>query len=46
MPQEDELPDDIKQLAFRNAIPVRHDPDFKNDMERLVKGLRKITNNK
>jgi TIR domain-containing protein len=39
MPAGDELPPSIKALAFRNAIPIRSDPDFHKDMKRLISGL-------
>ena len=39
MPDPDELPDGIKQLAFRNGLSVRSDPDFSADMERLALSL-------
>lgn len=39
MPTEGQLPDSIKLLAFRNGIPVRPDPDFRNDIKRLIKGI-------
>ena len=39
MPEAHELPESIRDLAFRNGIPVRADPDFHNDMERLKSGL-------
>jgi len=39
MPTEAQLPDSIKLLAFRNGIPVRPDPDFRNDIKRLIKGI-------
>lgn len=39
MPKEEELPTSIKDLAYRNGISVRHDPDFHNDMERLIRAL-------
>jgi len=42
MPAESDLPSDIASVAFRNAIPIRHDPDFHNDMNRLTKGIRDI----
>ena len=29
----------MSALARRNGIQVRYDPDFHNDMERLIKGL-------
>ena|SRR5688572_27420798 len=40
MPSEEELPAGLKQLAFRNAIDIRHDPDFHNDMNRLITALK------
>jgi len=39
MPADVQLPDSIKELAFRNGIPIRPDPDFHNDMDRLISGL-------
>lgn len=39
MPLEDDLPSEIKGLAFRNGIQIRPDPDFHNDMERLISAL-------
>lgn len=42
MPGEQDLPSDIKGLTFRNGIPVRSDPDFDNDITRLLLGLNKI----
>ncbi len=39
MPEEDDLPEALRALAFRNAAPVRSDPDFAGDMKRLIAGL-------
>lgn len=39
MPAQDELPDGLKPLGYRNAIKVRPDPDFPTDMARLVEAL-------
>ena len=39
MPVADELPAPLQALAYRNGIPVRPDPDFHNDMNRLLRGL-------
>jgi hypothetical protein len=36
MPRPDELPISIRELAFRNAIQVRDDPDFRRDMDELI----------
>jgi hypothetical protein len=47
MPVADKLPEDLKNLCYRNGVSVRPDPDFHNDMDRLINGLSKIeiTNN-
>lgn len=42
MPKESELPDSLKELSYRNGIPVRPDPDFHHDMERLMDGLEEM----
>ena len=39
MPVDVQLPDSIKDLAFRNGIAIRPDPDFHHDMDRLIAGL-------
>src|SRR5262249_19799012 len=42
MPAEGDLPDDLKGLVYRNGTPVRHDPDFHTDVDRVLKGLDKV----
>lgn len=44
MPSETDLPSDIKGLAYRNGIPIRSDPDFDNDITRLLSGLSRLSN--
>ena len=39
MPDEAVLPEELRELAYRNAIPVRPDPDFHKDVSRLIEGL-------
>lgn len=39
VPAAGDLPDDLKPLARRNGIRIRHDPDFHNDMSRLLSRL-------
>lgn len=46
MPEEKDLPPSLQELAFRNAINVRPDPDFKNDMNRLYDQLDKYVGNR
>lgn len=36
MPQPEDLPPDIRSLAFRNAISIRSDNSFKSDIEVLI----------
>ena len=42
MPQDKDLPEPLRPLAFRHAISVRADPDFHNDMERLCRALSSL----
>jgi hypothetical protein len=38
-PKAADLPESIRELAKRNGMPVRADPDFRSDCDRLIKGL-------
>ncbi len=39
MPKGYELPDSIRDLVLYNGVPVRPDPDFHSDMDRLINSL-------
>src|SRR5262249_27463589 len=39
MPPAESLPADLAPLAYRNALLVRADPDFRRDMDRVIKGI-------
>jgi hypothetical protein len=39
MPTGDELPGALETLAYRNGLPIRADPDFDRDIERLEQAL-------
>jgi hypothetical protein len=39
IPKADELPEDLKELALRNGMEVRH-ASFQDDMNRLIRGLK------
>ena len=39
IPSADQLPSDLQELSLRNGINVHHD-SFRNDMDRLVLGLK------
>jgi len=39
MPDDQDLPDDLKELHFRNALQVRTDPDFEEDLKRLMNAI-------
>jgi len=41
MPNADSLPEDLRPVAYLNAIKIRPDPDFRGDMERLSTQLAK-----
>lgn len=41
MPVAEELPTSMKELAYRNAVKVRTDPDFPHDMEILTRELKR-----
>jgi hypothetical protein len=41
MPREESLPISLRKLVYRNGIPIRSDPDFHRDMDRLIKALEK-----
>jgi hypothetical protein len=40
MPAAEDLPLTLRDLAFRQGIPIRSDPDFHRDMDRLIQGLQ------
>lgn len=44
MPSSNQLPADLKPLARRNAAIVRHDPDYHDDMNRLIGIVRDYFN--
>ncbi len=39
IPDPDALPESIRDLAFRNGMPLRPDPDFQRDIERLTASI-------
>ena len=41
MPREDMLPPGLQKLVYRNGIPIRSDPDFHRDMDRLISALER-----
>lgn len=42
IPHADELPESIRELVDYNGLMVRHAPDFKSDIARLIEALEKI----
>ena len=40
MPKRSDLPKELRELCNRNGQPIRSDPDFHQDMDRLVSQLR------
>ncbi len=41
IPSADELPESLKELALRNGTPIRPQPTFDSDVERLIRGIDK-----
>jgi hypothetical protein len=39
MPAEEKLPRSLRKLVYRNGIPIRSDPDFHGDMDRLIDAI-------
>lgn len=39
VPAENQLPPSIQSLAYHNGLAVRPDPDFHQDMARLIRGI-------
>ena len=37
---DQDLPGELRALAYRNGTRIRHDPDFHTDMDRLLRGLQ------
>lgn len=42
IPKARDLPESLGALVYRNGIPIRPDPDFDHDMDRLEDGLDRI----
>jgi hypothetical protein len=42
MPTPDQLPSELRELLYRNAVVVRDDPDFSTDLQRLISQVRRI----
>jgi hypothetical protein len=42
VPNAEELPESLRELSFRQQLLVRPDPDFHNDMNRLICGIRNV----
>ena len=39
MPAEVKLPPSLRKLVYRNAVPIRPDPDFHGDIDRLIEAI-------
>ena len=46
MPAEAKLPRSLRKLVYRNAIPIRSDPDFHGDIDRLIEAITNYSNKK
>jgi hypothetical protein len=43
VPPPDSLPPSLQDLAYRHGMHIRPDPDFRDDVQRLVRHLSKMT---
>ena len=41
MPSPQDLPESLERLTYQNAISIRNDPDFNNDVEKLIRDIRR-----
>jgi hypothetical protein len=41
MPDKADLPSTLQPLVYQNGLSIRPDPDFHNDMDRLISALEK-----
>ena len=46
MPGEENLPPSLRKLIYRNGMPVRSDPDFHRDMDRLIAAISVLQDSK
>jgi hypothetical protein len=46
MPDDEQLPPALHPLIYRNGTEIRPDPDFTNDMRRLVAAIRRLVDGK
>lgn len=42
MPAASDLPDNLRELAYKNAANVRDDPDFRDDIRKLIAVIQKV----
>lgn len=45
LPEEDDLPETVKALAFRNGTTLRPDPDFQHDISRIISAVERHLGN-
>lgn len=42
LPPDESLPDSLKDFAYRNGMSIGHDPHFHSDVDRLIKHLEEL----
>lgn len=42
LPPDERLPDSLKDFAYRNGMSIGHDPHFHSDVDRLIKHLEEL----
>ena len=43
IPSPEQLPESLQELAFRQGVQIRPNPDFHTDMDRLIRSLEKLS---
>lgn len=46
MPAQEQLPASLQKLVYRNALPIRSDPDFHRDVDRLIEAISNYSRKK
>lgn len=46
MPAEEKLPRSLQKFVYRNGIPIRSDPDFHGDVDRLIAAISDFSKKK
>jgi hypothetical protein len=43
LPKPEDLPVTVRGLVYKQTLPLRHDPDFRDDVQKLIKAIESYT---